>query len=392
MNKIIIATFLFIQSWILNAQAIDDFLEKVYLNNPDIEAASLLMSADEAFSKTGLNPDDPVLRGGYFPGSPATNNDKFTWGISQSFDFPSRYSKLKELRRTNLEQARNEYALLKMELMENARSLALEYISMQKQLARLEERKNNLFQMEQSYLKMFESGETTIIEVNKIRIWRTRIESEIRELVTKKALSASGLDYLSGGNSALLDKSEFPVFGSIGIDSLINIYYNVHPAFRLPSFENKASMDMVELARSENLPSFELGYSSEIVGTERFTGPSLGISLPLWKNSGKVKSTIAQSEYIRQKNLNTLALLETEYRNYYSSLLSVSDNIEMLNNALSDSNNRMLLNKLLDEGEIALAEYYLELSAIYELEDIYIELMLKKNTLLSKLFEIDFND
>ena len=392
MNKLIITIILFVHAGLVNAQSVNDFMEKVSLNNPDLKAASQLMSADEAMAKTGINPDDPVVRGGYFPGSPSTSNDKFTWGISQSFDFPSRYSRLKELKRTNLELARNEYALIGMELMEGARSMAIEYIGNVERLSKLEERNQSLLHMEEGYNKMLESGETTIIEYNKIRMWRTRIESEFRALKNETAILASRLDYMSGNNSGLLEKSAFPVFYTFDIDSLLNTFKNAHPAFLRPIKENGASLAMVNLVRSENLPSFELGYSSEIVGTERFTGPSLGISLPIWKNRGKVKSTIARSAYIQQNTENKLLLLETEYRNYYATLQIVRNSIKLVKETLENSNNRDMLNKMLDEGEITLSDYYLELSAIYELEDLYIDLRVQKNTLLSKLFENDFNN
>lgn len=390
MNKIILSVLLIFAVLPLSAQTFDSFMENVSLHHPDINASRHLLSADEAESITDLRPEDPRISVGYFPGNEPSPGDKITWGISQSFDFPTRYARIKALKLSNLELARMEYSYTYLQIMSEARATAIEFLNQrdtkQVMLKRLETMNN----LEDAYSSILARGETTIIEYNKIRIKKIELISEITELNNKMMLLKTRLDFMSGGQSNDLTDLSYPQLEKPDLETLIANFKSSHPGFIIPTLRKNAADMTVRVSKSENMPAFEIGYSSEIVADQRFTGPSLGVRVPLWNKRGKVNKSIADSDYQLKRAESDILLLESMYSGYLRSYISTEGNIDLVSEALKNADNLKLLDRALRSGEIALTEYLLELGSIYELEDMYLVLQKNKYILLSRLNELDF--
>jgi len=376
----------------LRAQSTEDFLEKVKLNHPGLIAAKQLLSSGEAESRTGITPDDPVISAGYFPGNDAAGENKITWGVSQSFDFPSRYARLKSLKRTNLELAKMEYQLSRFQLLSEARASAIKLISLNKSIKVIEGRLAHLENMQNAYSLMLENGETTTIDYNKIVIKKVALHAGLNSLISEADLLSAQLDFMSGNNSALLDNADFPSFKTPDIASLKDELRTSHPGFLLPGLNKETAGNVLALSKAESLPGFQLGYSSEIVGNTRFTGPSMGLSVPLWKNRGKIKTAMEGSDYQAKKAESDLLMLESYYNSLYTNFIATDKNLKLVESTINDSDNAELLKKVLEAGEISLTDYLLELESVYQLEDLGLELNERKYSLLSLLFELDFKE
>lgn len=393
MNKLYISTlFLFFGLAVTMGQSTESFLEKVKLNHPAIVAAKQLLSSGEAESRTGITPNDPIVRAGYFPGNDAAGENKLTWGVSQSFDFPTRYARLKKLKRTNLELAKMEYQLTIIQLLSEARLAAISFVSSTANIRKDEYRLQNLEKLEQAYSSMLKNGETTIIDYNKIVIKKVELQSALNSLKAETALLKAQLDFMSSNNGSMLEDADYPVFEEPEIESLNAELQAKHPAFLLPGIRLNAAVNEIDLTRSERMPAFELGYSSEIVGNTRFTGPSVGLSVPLWKNKGKVKKALEGSTYQERKAESDIIMLESYFSSLFNNYLATDENLSLVENTINASGNINLLDKALNAGEISLTNYFLELESIYQLVDISIELNDKKHRLLSQLFELDFKE
>lgn len=392
MNKIIISVSIFLSCLNLSGQTFEDFIDKVKLSHPEIIAARTLLSSDEALSKTGNTPDDPRINMGYFPGNDAAPGDKITWGISQSFDFPGMYSRIKTLKESKLELAKMEYSLACVYIMSEARSAAIEYLSLLETLEIQQERMETMNRLEKAYSILLDKGEASIIDYNKIRIKQVEYISELTSTSNRLDILKTRLDYMSGDNSEDLLNSDYPLISEPALPVLLEGLRSVHPAFLLPDLRTQAARNEIRVSKAGNMPSFDIGFSSEIVADETFTGPSLGLSLPLWKNKGQVNKSLAVAEYQSKKAESEKLYQESVYMAYYRSYQSNKENLAIVEDALENSDNRKLIDKTLDKREISLREYLIELGSIYELVDIYQALKKEKYILLSKLNELDFSD
>ncbi len=391
MNKLVITILFSISGIYATGQSFDNYMEKVRLAHPDIIAARQLLASDEAFSITGITPDDPRISLGYFPGNEPAPGDKITWGISQSFDFPTRYSRIKSLKQSNLELAKMEYSLTYIYILSEARSTAIEYLSLHERLEILKTRLETMKRLENAYSILLENGEATLVEFNKVRIKHVELISDVASSKNKLDILKTRLDFMSGNSSEELLKSSYPDIIEPEMPGYLDRLKSSHPAFQLPLLRTLSANNEVKVTRADNLPSFDIAYSSEIVADQRFTGPSIGVSVPLWNNKGKVKKSVADSDYQIKRAESDLLYQESIYTGYYRSYLANKENLAIIDDALRNSNNTRLIDITLDKGEISLTEYLIELGSIYELVDM--QLLLKKENyiLLSKLNELDFS-
>ena len=381
---------IFITSSSMNGQTTSLYLKKVYENHPGIIAGRELLNSKEAETRTGLTPENPVISGGYFPGKPVEIGDKTTWSITQSLDFPTKYSKLKALKKTNFDLAALEFESYSLMLMTEARDYTIRLVNDRENLTLMQKRLNHFQSLEIAYRKMLEKGESTIIEYNKVMIRLANIRSIVSELENSISSNLMILDYFSNGSSGLLENADYPLFGDLHPDSLFFEKGSSHPAYLIPGTRIDASRKNIQLSKTGNLPGIDLGYGSESVGGEAFTGPSLGITIPIWKNRGKVKAAEAETGFMVAEAEREILLLKSELTDNIRSCKAVKTNLDEIIKTVDQSDNRIFLKDALEAGEISMGNYIIELTAYYEIEDTMITLEKRYYLLLSMIFDHRF--
>ncbi len=386
MNKILLSLAIISLSLNVSSQSINEFLYEVMENHPGIIAGQELLSSEEAYSKTGYTPKDPSVQAGFFPGRPETTANKITWSVNQSFDFPGHYRNIKRLKKNDYEQAVMEYRYTVMALLENARASVIEMTALQKHIDSSSERVIHLQSREEAYSRMLNEGEITIIEYNKARMALAHQKNILREYNADMESVKAYLDMISGDKSAMVETTAYPLFEEPEPENLLAEKRENHPAFSLPGKNIEIAESNISVIRSDKLPELTLGYASEIVAASRFTGPTLGLSVPLWENKGRLEEAKAKKSHYRAEYENRITVMENDFKTGYKEYLSVKSGLETLRNSLPGGQAKTLLNKALEEGEISVIEYFIELSEYYDTEDMVIELEKEYYLLLSELY------
>ncbi|HOK75238.1 MAG TPA: TolC family protein [Bacteroidales bacterium] len=357
----------------LAGQDLNSFLREVAENNPEIIAYRKMLEARKAEARTNLYPSGPEASFGYMPGSGSTAGTKKTWSVSQKFDFPAKYLAMKNISRNTISLAEQEFELGKLNILLEAEITAYDYHFRKRLLALYEKRSNDCSVLLEAWKKKLEEGETTINEYNRIalelsavRLRKSNIEAEIKSLEQK-------LLYLAGGKINFPEAIEYPEDLTIEPDSLIKIKLLKHPAFLIPVREYELSFSEMSLGRSSGLPELMAGYSSEILPSETYTGPVIGISIPLWASSGKLKSARARVYQAEASMNSTIEKLKSEIKREYAVMESLKSAINDLKNILKSSGSTAAPEKALLEGEITITEYFALISVIYDTEERLIE-------------------
>ena len=123
-----------------------------------------------------------------------------------------------------------------------------------------------------------------------------------------------------------------------------------------------------------NLPELQAGYQAEILPGETFSGPVLGITIPLWANTGKVKSANAMADHYAAARDARLTGLRTQVRGEYENLIALSESIRELRNLMDSGTANDFLDQALSSGEISLIDYFVYLESSFQTEDKLIEL------------------
>ncbi len=366
-------------------QSLQDFLRQVEGKNPEIIAYSRLLEARRFEARTGNTPPDPFISAGILPGSPDVAGTKKTWNITQSFSFPTKYLLQKKINRTTILLAEQEFNLGKLQILLDAEESYLDLGYKTRYLEILNSRKEGYKRLQSAWKMMLESGQTTIMDYNRIMLELSVINLEIARTEADIKMIRERLAFLSGDSASLMLAGEFPEFTEPDAESLLKEKPAVHPSYLIPELEYEIGVQEVKLSRTGSLPEFQLGYGSESVPGETYTGPSGGISIPLWSNSGNTKAASARAEHLSAQRDAVLQKLKSGLRNQYSEMKALQRSISELNMILETSGGTKYLDSALEAGEIPITVYFNYVEPIYMSEDKLLELENEYNKSIARL-------
>lgn len=364
MRKIIICIALLFVGISLSAQ--QAILEQIEENNTVLSALRTQANAEKIENRTGLNPENPEVGFGYLWGNQKENRTDFE--VTQTFDFPTAYHNKRKVADIRNQQVEIRYRIERKDILLEARAICIQLIFQNALSAQLKERWDLAQEIMNSYQKMFNQGDVSILDLNKTKYELLDARKTYRESILEQEFLQAELVRLNGGKPIELKEIRFEdVILPLDFDQWYADQKIKNADLLLAGQEVSLSKQNEKLQRSLNLPKLSAGYVSEKVAAEHFQGVSVGVSIPLWENKNTVKQIKAQ----------TLANQELEYdanlKDYHQkkALYNKALNYqEMLNaNRQFDSadNTPSLLKKSLDAGEISLIEFILELGIHYDL-------------------------
>ncbi|HNX84447.1 MAG TPA: TolC family protein [Bacteroidales bacterium] len=364
---IIVLSTVILGSANLLSQDIDRILAGVEKNNTTLVALRKSADAELISNKTGLYPENPEFAFNYLWGSPESIGNRKDISMMQSFDFPSAYAYRNQISEQKNVQVELEYERQLKSIMTQTRLVCNELIYHNALAIELKQRIVNAQKIADSYKSKFEAGETGIIDFNKAQVYLLNIIKDAESCDIERSSHLAELKSLNGGLPVDFNDSIFPLqtlpvdFEQWYADAEKN-----NPVLRWLNQEISISQKNEKLNAAMGLPKIQAGYMSEDVVGEQFRGVALGLTLPLFENKNAVKYAKAKTFAVqsaetdsRQQFYNNLKALHTKAGSLQNSLNDYRSNLQKFNNSA-------LLQKALDNGELSLAEYYLELTVYYE--------------------------
>lgn len=384
LNKSIILALLLLPI-VSKAQDVNSVLEQIKNNNKQLKAYKELVKAEKYEAGIGMLPSNPEISYGYFPGSPSAAGNKKTWGVSQQIDFPTTYSYRRGVLKNKRIISEKKYDIGRQEVLLDAKLSVLEYIylkNFERTISlRLELSKSLLSGIE----KKFKSGESNILEYNKIMILNTNLNKNFSIVRSKVEKVKEHIKFLNAGVLPQLPKDSKGVLLIKENDLIANVIANL-PQLDILEKELRLSNRQVKLSRSETLPKFNIGFESEDAEGIEYKGIKVGMSIPLWGDRNKVKAVKAKVVYQEAQLENTKASIIAEYRENYKLALALRDNIKGLKSALLRYDIKVKLRKAFEAGELSQHEYFGELEYYFSTEDSLLELENEYEQLVAKLY------
>lgn len=384
---IIVLSTVILGSSNLLSQDIDRILGEVEKNNTTL--ISLRKSADAELigNKTGLYLSNPEFAFNYLWGSPNNIGNRKDISVMQSFDFPSAYAYRNQISEFRNAQVELEYERALNSIMTQTRLVCNELIYHNALAIELQQRIVNAQKIADSYRSKFEIGETGIIDFNKAQVYLLNIIKDAESVEIERGALLAELKTLNGGLPVEFIASTFPVQALP--DDFEQWYIQTeqnNPVLQWLKQELSISQKNEKLNSAMGLPRIQAGYMSEDVVGEQFRGISVGLSIPLLENKNAVKYAKARTFAVqsaesdnRQQFYNKLKALHTKAVSLQNSLFDYRFNLQKFNNSV-------LLQKALDNGELSLAEYYLELTVYYESINRLLDIEKSLNETIIELF------
>jgi outer membrane protein, heavy metal efflux system len=384
---ILLPLFIFVME--VNGQMpIDSVLVTIAKNNKTIITHTKYWEAKNLEYQTGLTPYNPKVGFDYLIGTPSDAGNEIDFTVTQSFDFPTVYSKKKQLSKEQIKQKEFHLNANRQDVLLEAKLICIELIYRNKLNSELTIRMQNTEKWLSAFQRSLEKGEGNIMDVNKAKLQLIEIKASFQENLSIRNQLNQRLTELNGGmpiqfsDTSYTSPSILPEF-----ETLWNEIESQDPVRNYLEQEKVIGQNEIALSKSLTLPKIEAGYRHQAILGQRFNGVHFGFSIPLWENKNKVKTK--QAELI----LNEANLQEYITGHYYS----LKQKYERMNNLkatldeyqtlFSSLNNVELLDKSLSLGQISTIEYFIEMTYYYEALKNYLKREMEYNKVVAELYK-----
>ena len=365
MKKQIITIALCIPMW-MQAQSIDHVLQSIEQNNKELQSAMQLTQAQKMENRTANNLPDPTVSYSSFYKNGAGPGHGTEFVASQGFDFPTQY--ITRNRQADLanEALSKEQLAIRRDILLKAKTLCLDLILLNQEKALMDIRKQNADELEALYAQRLEAGDANILEVNKIKMERMNVQTEVAQNHASHRNALQALLAMNGNMPLEFAETQYPEVKEIlDFNTLRDEVIASDLDLQALSFATKAAEKQVSVNKQDWLPKLEAGFRRNTDTEMSMNGFVVGGSIPLFSNRKKVQ--IAKAQAISAQLMQEEAQLQIE-----NNLMGLYNEMQQLKEAMNTYDVPLLyksldlLKQALQEGQISLIEYFVEAESVYQ--------------------------
>lgn len=390
MKKILFVISMFSLVRGAQAQDIAEILSGVEQNNKELQVLRKSVEAQKLEISMQNNLEDPSIE--YSPFFSKTMNGVASSElvVKQGFDFPTLYAARSKYGKSQNDVASLQFQSSRRDVLLKAKQLCLDLVLLNQERRIIELRRKNAEEMLAAYEKRLEEGDANIIELNKVKMERMNMETEVVANETAQRDVLENLSALNGNEPIDIDAlSDYPADGADGdYNQLYERALASELTLRTAQADVRMSRQNVKLNKNNWLPKMELGYRRNTEGTNASNGFLVGASFPLFSNRNKLKSARVRLEESELQYDN--ARLQTESR-----LRSLIDQLKQTRKAAAVYDTDFLygsldlLRKAVDGGQMSVVEYYVEVDAIFKNLQTFLRLENKAHKLVADITRND---
>ena len=365
MKKQIITIALCIPMW-LQAQNIDHVLQSIEQNNKELQSALQLTQAQKMENRTANNLPDPTVSYSSFYKNGAGPGHGTEFVASQGFDFPTQY--ITRNRQADLanEALSKEQLAIRRDILLKAKTLCLDLILLNQEKALMDIRKQNADELEALYAQRLEAGDANILEVNKIKMERMNVQTEVAQNHASHRNALQALLAMNGNMPLEFAETQYPEVKEIlDFNTLRDEVIASDLDLQALSFATKAAEKQVSVNKQDWLPKLEAGFRRNTDTEMSMNGFVVGGSIPLFSNRKKVQIAKAQAISAQLMQEDAKLQVENNLMGLYNEMTQLKEamnayDVPLLHRSLD------LLKQALKEGQISLIEYFVEAESVYK--------------------------
>lgn len=390
MKRFIITVLLV--STVLSAGAqtsLEDVLRSIEANNKELKANRQLVTSQKLEAKLDNNLPDPSVSYTHQYGNREELGMQGELVASQSFDFPTVYAQRSKLAKAKATTFDHQGAGIRQQILLQAKEVCLDLVLLNQQKSLLDTRRQNAEQLAALYKMRLDSGDASILEVNKIDLELLNAKNEARMNETARIAKLHELTMLNGGIA--LNFTDTVYAAANAPLSFTDLKQEALPANRqLLSLQSEklAALRQLSVNKAKNLPGFELGYRlNTAAGGERFNGFLVGISIPLFSNRNYVKQAKAQSLYTDLQLESATSTAENDLLTLYNQATALQTSIDEYSRVLASQNSLSLLNKAIQAGQISMIEYFVDVTTLYQSMQNHMQLQNEYQKVMARMYQ-----
>lgn len=350
----------------MQAQSIGHVLQSIEQNNKELQSQVQLNKALKMENRTANNLPDPTVSYSSFYKNGAGPGHGTEFVASQGFDFPTQY--ITRNRQADLanEALDKQQQAVRRDILLKAKTLCLDLVLLNQEYALMEIRQKNADELEALYAKRLEAGDANILEVNKIKMERMNVQTEVAQNHAAHRTALQSLLGMNGNMPLEFSETTYPQVKEINdFNTLRDEVVASDLDLQALSFATKAAEKQVSVNKQDWLPKLQAGFRRNTDSEMSMNGFVVGGTIPLFSNRKKVQ--IAKAQAISAQLMQEDAQLQVE-----NNLMALFNEMHQLKEAMNAYDVPLLhrsldlLKQALQEGQISLIEYFVEAETVYK--------------------------
>lgn len=379
---------IFFSSLPLSAQSgLDAVTDSVLAYNTTLKALRAEVTAANAATRADLSPDDTNVEFGYLWGGPRSLGERKDFSVSQSFDMATLTGAKRSWARSRNALTQSRYHARAVEIVVEARQACIDVIYYNATERLLETKRQNLETMSRLVQKETEYGRRDALALRAAQLELAGIEGELRQSEAERRGALATLERLCGGHSVTLNDTIFPpVAIPQRFEELWSTVLANHPTLAAMSAEVREAEQSVKVARQNRLPRLTVGFMGEYLAGERYQGPTIGLSLPLFSGGRRAKQAIAEQAAAESRRADAEEQVRGFLKEKYERAKALKALAAYYDQALSEADGVELLGRALHSGRIAMADYLVGHRSLFEVRQKRLDTMRELHQTLTELW------
>lgn len=348
------------------AQSINDILKSVEQNNKELQAMNERGKALALDIDAQNNLSDPSIEYSPFFAKGVSGVASSELVVKQGFDFPTLYAARSKSGKLQKDVVNLDYLASRCNILLSAKQLCLDLILLNQEHELLEKRRKNAEELLAMYETRMKNGDATILELNKVKMDRMNVQTEVTQNETAHQTALQSLLALNGNMPLEFDQTDYPISQDVvDYEALYDKAVASELTLRSARADVLASEQNVKVNKQNWLPKFEVGYRRNTDGSDASNGFMVGASFPLFSGRNKLKSAKAKLQESTLQLDNVKVQTENNVRSKVNEMKQLRKAADTYDTALLNST-LDLLRKAVEGGELSIIEYYVEADAIYK--------------------------
>lgn len=348
------------------AQGIDEILQQIARNNPQLHAQDKARNAEKIELKTSNNLDRTAVSYSPFFANGVQGIASSELVVSQDFDFPTLYAGRNKMIKKQSEVLDTRFESLRRDVLLDARLLCIQLVHQQKLATVLKRQHDCITRLTSHCETNLQQGNATVMDLNKTRLEAMKLTTAMEECNAQISEIKTTLTALNGNKELALDGIAYPTIDALPDDATLLAQYMANDLeLKSAQLQNETINREISLTRQENLPSLSVGYRRNTALEERSHGFLVGAAVPLFSNRNRTRAAKARLESAEAETEHQRIHTESQIRSLISQMHATRNALQAYDAALMQTSMDTFV-KACQEGEISVIDCCREQADILE--------------------------
>ena len=266
---------------LMQAQSIEHILKSIEQNNKELKAQKHAADATKMENRTNNNLPDPTVSYSSFYSNGAEGGHGTEFVASQGFDFPTQYIARNRQATLQNEAVDKQQQAARRDILLNAKNLCLDLILLNQEKTLMDIRMKNADELQALYEKRLTTGDANILEVNKIKMERMNVQTEVAQNSAAHRTALQSLLAMNGNMPLEFAETTYPAIQEINDYNVMRDEVMASDLdLQAAAATARAAEKQVSVDRQGWLPKLEAGFRRNTDDAVSMNGFVVGGSLP----------------------------------------------------------------------------------------------------------------